>query len=135
MNTPNTLPMIGLGRPLNPAKDLSKTAFVNEDMALFDLYIHHMSRGKAIVEDITFTGCRIEGPSVMLVLDGTYFDRTNFGEAKGNIANLVLRPAGTMAIGAIPVKNCTFVDCEFFMLGFTGNEAILNQILTIGTEG
>lgn len=126
--------MTGLGRPFNLATDLSKRAFVNEDMSLYDLYIHYLSTGRSIIDGVTFTGCRIEGPSIMLVLAGTHFDRTNFGESKGDIANLVLRPAANMAIGAIPMMNCTFVECEFYMLGFTGNEAVLSQLLTIGKE-
>lgn len=129
---PTFLP--GLGRPLNPASDFSKTAFVDEDLALYDLYRHHLQTNRSIVDGVTFTRCRIEGPSIMLVLDGTRFDRTNFGEAKGDIANLILRPTGAMAIGTIPLRNCAFIDCEFFMLGFTGNTATLDQLLTIGKD-
>lgn len=132
---PNSLPMLDLGRRFNPTDDISKRAFVDEDLALYDLVTHHMRTNRAVIEGITFTRCRIEGPAVMLVLDGTTFDSTNFGEAKGNMANMVLRPAGNMAIGAIPVRNCTFVGCEFAMLGFTGNADILNQILAIKTVG
>ncbi len=130
---PNPMPMIGLGRRFNPTTDISKTAFVNEDMALYDLFLHQMRNNRAMIEGITFTGCRIEGPAVMLVLDGTTFEATNFGESKGDIGNLVLRPTRKMAIGTIPVRNCTFVNCEFYMLGFTGNDAILDQILAIPT--
>ena len=131
---PSQLPMTGLGRRFNRTNDLGKLAFVNEDMALYVLYSHYLSTGRSIIDGVTFTGCRIERPSVMLILAGTRFDRTNFGESKGDIANLVLRPAANMAIGAIPMMNCTFVECEFYMLGFTGNEQTLNQLLTIGKE-
>ncbi len=131
---PTGLPMTGLGRPFNLVTDLSKRAFVNEDMALYDLYSHHLSTGRSIIDGVTFTGCRIEGPSIMLVLGSTHFDRTNFGETKGDIANLVLRPVANMAIGTIPVKDCTFVECEFFMLGFTGSDAIVKELLTIGKD-
>lgn len=132
---PNTLPMIGLGRRFNPTADISKRAFVDEDMALYDLFVHHMRTNRAMIDGITFTGCRIEGPAVMLVLPGTTFDAVNFGESKGDIGNLVLRPVRNMAIGAIPVINCTFVNCEFQGLGFTGNEQILNEILAIRSVG
>lgn len=131
---PSQYPMTGMGRRLNPASDFAKTAFADEDFALYDLYIHRLRSGRAIIEDVTFTGCRIEGPGIMLVLDGTSFDRTNFGETKGNVANLILRPAGTMAIGSVPVRNCTFIRCEFYMLGFTGNEQTVEQLLQIGKD-
>lgn len=126
--------MMGLGRRFNPAADLSKTTFVNEDMSLHDLFLHHLRINRPVIEGVTFTGCRIEGPGIMLVLDGTTFDRTNFGESKGDIANLVLRPTGSMAIGAVPMRNCTFIGCEFYMLGFTGNDSTVEQLLMIGKD-
>lgn len=128
---PQQLPMTGLGRRFNPATDLTKRVFENEDMALYDLFMATLRQGRAIIEGITFKGCRIEGPAVMLVLDGTSFEATNFGNSKGNMGNMVLRPAANIAIGTIPVRNCTFEGCEFFGLGFTGEEAILEQILAI----
>ena len=131
---PSHYPLTGMGRRLNPAIDFAKTAFVDEDFALYDLYIHNLRANRAIVENTTFTSCRIEGPGIMLVLDGTSFDRTNFGESKGNISTAIQRPTGTMAIGSSPVRNCTLVNCEFYMLGFTGNEQIVEQLLKIGQD-
>jgi uncharacterized protein YjbI with pentapeptide repeats len=128
---PQQLPMTGLGRRFNPATDLTKRVFENEDMALYDLFMATLRQGRAIIEGITFKGCRIEGPAVMLVLDGTSFEATNFGNSKGNMGNMVLRPAANIAIGTIPVRNCTFDGCEFLGLGFTGEEAIVEQILAI----
>lgn len=135
MNQPfqGPLPMIGLGRRMNPATDLSKRSFQNEDFALYDLFVHHLRTGRTVIDGLTFTGCRIEGPAVMLVLDGTNFDSTNFGEAKGDMSNLVLRPSGSKAIGTLPMRNCTFVGCEFYALGFTGNDALIEQLLAIPT--
>lgn len=128
---PAAPPHIGLTRPLNIATDLSKTAFVDEDMTLYDLFAHHARMGRAQIDGLTFTRCRIEGPAVMLVLPGTIFDAVNFGESRGDIGNMVLRPVRNMAIGAIPVVNCHFINCEFRALGFTGNDAILEEILAI----
>lgn len=131
MTDPIPLPMTGLGRPFNLAEDLGKRAFENEDMALYELFMHHMRAGRAQLDGLTFTGCRIEGPAIMLVLPGTTFDAVNFGESRGNIGNMLLRPVLSMAIGAIPVVNCRFLRCEFHALGFTGNESILNELLSI----
>ncbi|WP_051651075.1 hypothetical protein [Brevundimonas bacteroides] len=128
---PSQLPMTGLGRRFNPASDLTKRVFENEDMPLYELFMATLRQGRSVIEGVTFRGCRIEGPAVMLVLDGTNFEATNFGNSKGDIANMVLRPVANMAIGAIPVRNCTFDGCEFHGLGFTGNAAILEQILSI----
>jgi hypothetical protein len=128
---PSRLPMTGLGRRFNPTADISRRAFVDEDLALYDLFAHHLKTGRSMIDGISFTGCRIEGPAIMLILPGTTFDAVNFGESKGDIGNLVLRPVRNMAIGAIPVINCAFRNCEFHALGFTGNEQILGEILAI----
>jgi len=34
-----------------------------------------------------------------------------------------------MAIGSIPVKDCTFRNCKFHTLGFTGSESLLQALL------
>ncbi|WGM32403.1 hypothetical protein [Brevundimonas sp. NIBR11] len=131
-DTASDMPMLtGLGRRLNLASDFSKRAFVNEDMALYELFMHYMRAGRAQIDGVTFTGCRIEGPSIMLILPGTTFDNVNFGESRGDIGNMLLRPVRNMAIGAIPVVNCTFVGCEFHALGFTGSENIINELSAI----
>ena len=128
---PAALSHVGLTRPLNVAADLTKSNFVYEDMTLFDLFAQRGRLGHAMIDGLTFTRCRIEGPAVMLVLPGTIFDAVNFGESRGDIGNMVLRPVRNMAIGTIPVVNCHFINCEFRALGFTGNEAILEEILSI----
>ena len=131
---PNSLPMIGLGRRLNPSTDLSKRVFENEDMGLYELYQQQRRNGQVELDGLTFTGCRIEGPAVMLILQGTTFDAVNFGEARGDIGNMLFRPVRNMAIGTIPVTNCTFVNCEFYAMGFTGNEHILKELLSIRSD-
>jgi hypothetical protein len=35
---------------------------------------------------------------------------------------------GTMAVGSIPVRDCTFRNCRFHNLGFTGNETLLQTL-------
>lgn len=132
---PSQLPMTGLGRRFNPTADISKRAFVDEDLALYDLFMHHMRTGRSMIDGITFTGCRIEGPAVMLVLPGTTFEAVNFGESRGDIGNLVLRPVRNLAIGTIPAINCAFLNCEFHALGFTGNAQVLDEILAIRSAG
>ncbi len=72
----------------------------------------------------------------MLVLDGVHFDSVNFGQTGGDIRNILFRPAGNMAIGAIPVRQCTFRNCQFHTLGITGADDLLqmltDQVKTVG---
>jgi len=115
--------------------DLSPKAFENASISLFDLYRASFAAGEAIVAGRTFTNCRLEGPAVMAVLDGCDFDATDFGPASGDIRTMVIRSAapGRM-IGALPFKDCKFVRCQFFAVGFTGPEAFLEQILALETK-
>ena len=99
--------------------------------ALFDLYRANIQAGGgAILEGRSFTDCFIEGPAVMLVLEGTHFDGVDFGPSGGDLRNILFRPlSGQRAIGAIPVRNCTFTNCRFHTLGITGSEDLLRMLI------
>ena len=105
--------------------------FTGGHFALFDLYRAQMqSGGGAIIEGRTFTDCHIEGPAVMLVLEGTHFESTSFGPTGGDMRNILFRPmSGLRAIGSIPVRNCTFRNCQFHTLGFTGSDDLLRMLV------
>ncbi|MBU1540399.1 MAG: hypothetical protein KKC29_12600 [Alphaproteobacteria bacterium] len=122
-------------QPLSPngaarAMDPRATAFNGGRFALVDLYLASMQAGGgAVIEGRTFTDCTIDGPALMLVLENVSFDRTNFGPTGGNMRNMLFRPMADMAIGAIPVRNCTFTNCKFQALGITGNDQLLNMLI------
>ena len=98
--------------------------------ALFDLYRANIQSGAgAVIEGRTFSDCLIEGPAVMLALDGVNFESTNFGPTGGDVRNMLFRPmTGRMAIGSIPVRNCTFRTCQFHTLGITGSDELLQML-------
>ncbi len=122
----------GKRRPLTT--DLMAPSFTGVSLSLVDLHRACLRLGVAAIENRTFLDCRIEGPAVMLALDGLTFDNTDFGYAKGDIRNLVLFPASPNGvIGAIPMRNCVFKDSEFFGVGFTGSEQFTDQVLALGT--
>lgn len=98
--------------------------------SLFDLYRASVQAGGGVMlEDRAFTDCTIEGPALMLVLDGVFFDSTNFGHTGGDMRNMLFQPMGGSAIGGIPVRNCTFTRCHFQTIGITGNEALLQDLI------
>ncbi|MBU4433781.1 MAG: hypothetical protein KKC14_05110 [Alphaproteobacteria bacterium] len=122
------------GRPGRIPTDASAKTFENLDISLFDLYRANFRANEQVLSGRTFRNCQIEGPGVMLVLPGTTFDTTDFGQTGGDIRNLVLRPAGPLkVIGTIPVQDCAFIGCVFHGVGFTGPEAFLQQILSLDT--
>ena len=97
--------------------------------SLFELYRANVQAGVSVLEGRTFTDCVIEGPALMLVLEGTHFNNTNFGPTGGNMRNMLFQPMGEMGIGAIPVRNCTFTRCQFQTIGITGNETLLQMLI------
>jgi hypothetical protein len=119
-------------RPL--VTDLMAPSFVGVSISLVDLHRACLRQNIAAIENRTFLDCRLEGPAVMLALDGLTFDNTDFGYAKGDIRNLVLFPASPSGvIGAVPMRNCVFKDSEFYGVGFTGSKSFTDQILALRT--
>ena len=123
-------------RPVRIAPDLKVLVFEDVDVSLFDLHVAHHSAGLGVIQGRTFRGCRIQGPAIMLVSAGVQFGDCNFGDPDGDMRNLVLRPVGARALGTIPFRDTVFDGCEFYNVGFTGPEDILNELLSVtGTAG
>ena len=118
-------------RALNIATDLTGNDIRDVDFSLFDLFMAESRKGKGLVEGKTVTGCRIQGPAVMLASSGVTFDAVNFGDSRGSMRNLIFVPDGEKGIGAIPFRDCAFVNCEFFGVGFTGPKEFLNQMRAV----
>ncbi len=119
------------GRPGRIPTDPMAQTFENVDVSLFDLYRNCLWNGDRVIGGRTFIGCRLEGPAVVTVMPGVFFDRVDFGMTDGDIRNLVLRPAGPKLIGTIPIQDCKFVDCAFHSVSFTGPEEFLQHILSL----
>ena len=120
-----------INRPVALAADFGATVFENLDLSLPDVFAHAARNGAALIQGRTFKGCRIQGPAIVLVSDGVTFDETNFGDSRGDIRNLVLRPVGDKAIGTVPMRDCAFIGCEFYGVGFTGTDEFIAQIVAL----
>jgi hypothetical protein len=122
-------------QPLSPPAtsrtlDPLATAFTGANFSLFDFYRASVQAGGGVmIEGRAFTDCRIEGPALMLVLDGVHFDNTNFGKTGGDMRNMLFQPLGNVGIGAIPVRNCTFTRCQLETIGITGDESLLKMLI------
>ncbi|MDI1327657.1 MAG: hypothetical protein PSV23_12770 [Brevundimonas sp.] len=118
--------------PTAPSRTLDPlaTEFSGATFALFDLYRASVQAGGGVmIEGRSFADCVLEGPALMLVLEGVHFQSTNFGPTSGDMRNMLFQPMGNMGIGAIPVRNCTFTNCRFNTLGITGNEELLKMLI------
>lgn len=115
------------------AADLLAPVIENADVSLFELFATQVrSGGGMTVKDRAFRNCRLEGPAVMLVLSGTTFDACDLGYSSGDAKNLLFRPVGDKATGAIPFENCKFENCQFFAVGYTGGEGVIRAISGVG---
>ena len=87
-----------------------------------------------VLRDLTFHNCMLEGPAVMLAISGVRLESCNVCDSRGDMRNLLLRPmAADTVTGAIAFKDCSFVDCDFYAVGFTGAEWFLQELLQIPT--
>ncbi|MNH51686.1 hypothetical protein D3C73_33350 [compost metagenome] len=105
--------------------------FTKASVWLPQLFMETSRAGSLTIENLTFTECLIEGPAVLLPLDGCTFDGCNMGDAHGDPRNLLLQPVGPQRVtGAIPLKNCKFINCRFLGVGFTGTKAYLDEMVS-----
>jgi uncharacterized protein YjbI with pentapeptide repeats len=104
--------------------------FKDASIWLPQLFFEAARGGKLVIENMTFTKCLIEGPAVLLPVEGCNFNNCNMGEAHGDPRNLMVTPMGPKRVtGPIPFKNCRFDDCRFLGVGFTGSSAFLNDLV------
>ncbi|MFN3536100.1 MAG: hypothetical protein ACK4Y4_01480 [Brevundimonas sp.] len=93
------------------------------------LVIESAQRGEADIAGRTFRDCFMEGPAVLLALGGCTFDGCNMGDAMGDPRNLLLAPRGAQKVtGAVPFRECAFINCRFLRVGFTGAPEFLDNI-------
>jgi hypothetical protein len=124
--------MSPITRPVTPAQDLSATVFEDVDLSLPELLLFSAARGAPLIQGRTFRRCRLQGPAILLVAEDVTFSATNFGDPRGDIRNLLLRPVGAKGVGTVPVRACAFDGCEFHGVGFTGSDAFLNEVMALG---
>jgi hypothetical protein len=100
------------------------------------LYLEATREGLFTIENRTFTDCLLEGPAVVLPIEGCHFDDCFFGEHGGDPNVLLLAPlGGYQVVGAIPFRNCRFERCRFLGVGFTGTPDFLHQLAgMLGSE-
>ena len=121
-----------LMREVRITPDLTLPVIQDVDLNLFDLHVANHGHELGVISGRTFRGCRIQGPAIMLVSFGVRFDDCSFGDPDGDMRNLVLRPLGARALGTVPFRDTLFEGCEFYNVGFTGPEAVLNDLLAVG---
>ena len=122
-NTPEMSAEEAAGRAL-----VARTTFEKEAVWLPQLAVHHWNAGQMAIEGKTFTDCVIEGPAVMAVMNGTVFDSCAMGTTS-DMRTLLYRPLSQDKMaGLVGVKNCRFVRCRFVQVGFTGSDALLEEL-------
>lgn len=112
---------------------VARTTFEKEAVWLPSLAVQHWNAGQMAIDGKTFTDCVIEGPAVMAVMNGTVFDSCAMGTTS-DMRTLLYRPLSQDKMaGLVGVSNCRFVRCRFVQVGFTGSDALLEELLGIKT--
>ncbi|HEV7227694.1 hypothetical protein [Brevundimonas sp.] len=106
---------------------VERTAFEKEAVWLPLLTVHHWNAGQMSVKGKTFTDCLIEGPAVIAVMGTTQFEDCAMGAAT-DTRTLLYRPLGDKLAGVVGIEDCKFVRCRFVQVGFTGSEALLEEL-------
>ena len=121
--TPTMSPEEVAGRAM-----VARASFEKEAVWLPSLAVQHWNAGQMAIDGKTFTDCVIEGPAVMAVMNGTTFDNCAMGTTT-DVRNLLYRPLSTTKLaGVIGMANCRFVRCRFVQVGFTGSDAVLEEL-------
>ena len=117
--------------------DYSVDHFEGVVLSLFELFrTNLMATRQPLIQGKTFTNCVIEGPAVLLALSGVNFDSCNLGMASEDPRSLLLMPmAKNKVVGAIGMKNCSFKNCQFFAIGYTGPDAFIDRMLQVLDPG
>ncbi len=111
--------------PLGPGPE-----YRNLHVWLPQLFLETTRSGSLVIENRTFTRCIIEGPAVLLPLEGCNFDGCNLGDTRGDSQTLVLKPRSPQSVtGPIPLRNCSFINCDFVGVGFTGTERFQDEMI------
>jgi len=109
--------------------------YVGKSIWLPQLFMESARAGSMVIEGRRFENCLIEGPAVLLPLEGCNFDGCNMGDAHGDPRNLMLSPKGPQRVtGAVPFRNCQFVNCRFLGVGFTGAAEFLDNMAKVLSE-
>ena len=121
--------------PLRPnqkpvTQDYTQRHFEGVALNLFELFRANMLETRQpIIANRTFTDCLIEGPAVLLAVGGVDFDSCNLGVSP-DPSSLMLRPVSpNKVVGAIGMKDCSFLRCQFYAVGYTGPESFINAML------
>jgi len=123
--------ILPINRPLADPSDQNDSAVVTVDIILSHRFAAASRQGQGLIQGRAFTGCRFQGPAIILASSGVTFTDTNFGDSRGGIKNLLMRPLGDKAVGTIPMRDCQFIGCEFYGVGFTGPDEFLDQVSTL----
>ena len=108
--------------------NVARTAFTKDAIWLPMLAVQHWNAGEMAIRDKTFTDCVIEGPAVMAVLNGTFFEDCAMGTTT-DVRTLLYRPVSDQKMaGVVGMANCRFVRCRFVQIGFTGSDGLLEDL-------
>jgi hypothetical protein len=80
-----------------------------------------------VLDAVTFTGCDIKGPAVV-VLQGCTLSNCNLGGPSADAVLWEIPVTRTVVVGAILASKCIFERCTFMNVGIAGPSELIRQI-------
>lgn len=114
-----------------PPADLTGQTFEGALIPLPAMIEARLAVGKRDIRGVEFTDCVIRGPGILVPGPDSNFIDSNLGDVEGDVRNIFLRAEGPLIIGAINADGCQFLRCQFVGVGFSGDNAFIDQFVTL----
>jgi hypothetical protein len=106
----------------------SDRTYRNQTLRLADLVVLD-----DVIEDVTFENCELVGPAVIVLLDGSNFQRNTFTVPSMETALWHVPDGQEVVVGAVGLLRTTVVGCVLRRIGLAvlpGQEEILRAAFT-----
>ena len=96
-------------------RDMANATFRNSHITIAAL-----AADTEILQDMEFTDCVLVGPAVLLMLDDVHIADSSLEGPDLDALFWEIQPGRSRVVGAIAIRNCSFVGCTFQRIGFAG---------------
>ena len=85
-----------------------------------------LARDEDVLDGYTFSGCQLNGPAVVVLLENVRFSNNKLQGEKSALL-WEIPPERQTVVGAIGLRNCTIDGCTLTRIGIAGQSDLLSQ--------
>ena len=90
------------------------------------VWLPELARDEDVLDGYTFIGCHLNGPAVLVLLDGVTFADNNL-QGERNALLWEITENRPDIIGAIGLRNSTVEGCTLTRIGIAGSREVLSK--------